>query len=52
LNETALRGALINEKTISPRDLDFLHVTDSPQEALTYIQSGVAEATSGLSGID
>jgi uncharacterized protein (TIGR00730 family) len=47
-----VRGALISEKTISPGDLDLLHVTDSPQEAVTYIQSGVAQAASSLSGID
>jgi len=47
-----LRGALINEKTISPGDLDLLYVTDSPEEALTYIQSGVAQTASSLSGID
>jgi uncharacterized protein (TIGR00730 family) len=47
-----VRGALINEKTISPGDLDLLHVTDSPEEALTYIQSGVAQTASSLSGID
>jgi len=47
-----VRGALINEKTISPGDLDLLHVTDSPEEALTYIQSGVAQTVPSLSGID
>ena len=47
-----VRGALISEKTISPGDLDLLHVTDSPQEAVTYIQSGVAQTASSLSGID
>jgi uncharacterized protein (TIGR00730 family) len=47
-----VRGALINEKTISPEDLDLLHVTDSPEEALTYIQSGIAQTAPGLSGID
>jgi uncharacterized protein (TIGR00730 family) len=47
-----VRGALINEKTISPEDLDLLHVTDSPEEALTYIQGGVAQTASSFSGID
>jgi uncharacterized protein (TIGR00730 family) len=46
-----VRGALISEKTISPGDLDLLHVTDSPQEALAYIQSGVAQVAP-VSGID
>ena len=47
-----VRGALISEKTISPGDLDLLHVTDSPQEALAYIQGEVAQAATAAGGID
>lgn len=41
-----VRGALVNEKTISPKDLELLHVTDSAEEAVHYISSGVAQLTS------
>jgi uncharacterized protein (TIGR00730 family) len=39
-----VRGPLLREQAISLEDLDLLHVTDSPQEAITYIQSGFAQA--------
>jgi uncharacterized protein (TIGR00730 family) len=45
---TFVQGALVSEKTISPDDLDLLHVTDSPEEAVKYLNEGVARiATSG-----
>src|SRR3974390_699680 len=46
--QTFVHGALMSEKTISPQDLDLLHVTDSPEEAVKYLSEGVATlATSG-----
>jgi uncharacterized protein (TIGR00730 family) len=39
---TFVRGALVREGTISPEDLDLLHVTDSPEEAVQYIRDGAA----------
>jgi uncharacterized protein (TIGR00730 family) len=49
---TFVRGALIAEKTISPEDLELLHVTDSPQEAVAYIRDGAALATAAAGNID
>jgi predicted Rossmann-fold nucleotide-binding protein len=46
-----VRGSLVNEKAISPEDLDLLHVTDSLEDALTYIQSGLGQAAR-VGGID
>lgn len=37
-----VRQVLIPEQTISPEDLDLLHVTDSAEEALAYIRAGIA----------
>ena len=47
-----VRGALVNEKTISPEDLELLHVTDSTEEAVRYIHSGVARLRSSPAAID
>jgi predicted Rossmann-fold nucleotide-binding protein len=49
---TFVRGALINEKTISPEDLDLLHVTDDTEDAVRYITGGVARNESSPKGID
>jgi len=38
---TFVRGALVEERTISAEDLDLLHVTDSPEEAVAYLSKGV-----------
>ncbi len=35
-----VRNALVPEKTISPEDLDLLHVSDSPDEIVAYLKSG------------
>src|SRR6516164_9692118 len=37
---TFVRGALVSEHTISPEDLDLLHVTDSPEDAVSYLSEG------------
>lgn len=47
-----VRGALVNEKTISPEDLELLHVTDSTEDAVRYIYEGVARITPSPKGID
>lgn len=47
-----IRGTLVSEATISREDLELLQVTDSPDEALTYIRDGLARATSTACGID
>jgi len=47
-----VRGALVNEKTISPGDLELLHVTDSTEDAVHYIHAGVARMASSPAGID
>ena len=47
-----IRGTLVSEATISPEDLELLHVTDSPEEALTYIREGVERVTASAGGID
>lgn len=47
-----VRHALVAEKTISPGDVDLLHVTDSPHEAAQYIEEGVARATAVTGTID
>jgi len=47
-----VRGALVNEKTISPEDLDLLRVTDSTEEAVQYLRAGVARISSSPAGID
>lgn len=47
-----IRGTLVSEATISPEDLELLHVTDSPDEALAYIREGLARSTSMANGID
>jgi uncharacterized protein (TIGR00730 family) len=46
-----IRGTLVSEQTISPEDLELLHVTDSPEEAVAYIRDGgirVKAATTGM----
>jgi len=47
-----VRGALVNEKTISPEDLDLLHVTDSTNDAIRYIHEGVVRIASSPRGTD
>jgi len=47
-----VRGALIDEKAISPEDLDLLRVTDSTEDAIHYIQAGVARIASSPARID
>jgi uncharacterized protein (TIGR00730 family) len=47
-----VRGSLVNEKTISPEDLDLLHVTDSAESAVQYIRDGAARMPSSPGGID
>ena len=47
-----IRGTLVSEATISPEDLELLHVTDSPEEALTCIRDGVERVTASAGGID
>ena len=49
---TFVRGALVREGTISPEDLDLLHVTDSPEEAVQYIRDGAALMASPSAVID
>jgi uncharacterized protein (TIGR00730 family) len=36
-----IRGTLVSEETISPQDLELMHVTDSPEDAVRYIHEGV-----------
>jgi uncharacterized protein (TIGR00730 family) len=38
-----ISGTLVAEETISPEDLERLHVTDSPQNAVRYIHEGVTQ---------
>jgi predicted Rossmann-fold nucleotide-binding protein len=33
-----LDNRFLREKTISPKDLDLLYVTDSPEEAVSYVR--------------
>ena len=40
-----IRGTLVSEATISPEDLDLLHVTDSPDEAVAYIRDALGRAS-------
>ena len=47
-----IRNTLVPEKTISLEDLDLMHVTDSPEEALAYIRSEGAAAATGTLHID
>ncbi len=47
-----VRGSLVTEKTISPEDLDLLHVTDSTEDAIRYLHEGVAGMTSSAPAID
>ncbi len=49
---TFVRGALISEKTISPEDLDLLHVTDDTEDAVRYINAGVGRIEPSPKGID
>ena len=49
---TFIRGALVNEKTISPEDMDLLHVTDDTEDAVRYINGGVARIESPPKEID
>lgn len=46
-----VRETLVAEKTISPEDLDLLHVTDSPEDAVAYIQHGV-QRLAAAEGVD
>jgi len=39
-----VRDSLVPEKTIGVEDLDLLRITDSPEEAVEYIQSGALRA--------
>ena len=47
-----VRGSLVSEKTISPEDLDLLHVTDSTEEAIRYLRDGAARMASSGPAID
>ena len=47
-----IRGTLVSEATISREDLELLHVTDSPDEALGYIHDALARPISTACGID
>ena len=49
---TFVQGALVSEKTISPEDLDLLHVTDSPEEAVKYLSEGVIRLSTSGAAID
>ncbi len=49
---TFVRETLVAEKTISPEDLDLLRVTDSPEEAMAYIQAGLSEKALAARGVD
>jgi uncharacterized protein (TIGR00730 family) len=49
---TFVRNSLVPEKTISPEDLELLHVTDSPEETLKYIQSGAVDPRAPQGHID
>ncbi len=46
------RGALISEQTISPEDLDLLHLTDSADDAIAYLKSGALRAASANTQVD
>jgi uncharacterized protein (TIGR00730 family) len=46
------RGALVNEKTISPEDLELLHVTDSTEDAIQYIGRETARVSPSPKGVD
>jgi uncharacterized protein (TIGR00730 family) len=46
------RGALVNEKTISPEDLELLHVTDSTEDAIQYISRETARVSPSPKGVD
>ena len=46
------RGALLREATISPEDLDLLKVTDSPDEAVRYIQEELVQVSAVPATID
>jgi uncharacterized protein (TIGR00730 family) len=39
-----IRGTLVSEETISPEDLELMHVTDAPEDAVRYIHAGVQQA--------
>jgi len=49
---TFVRGALVSEHTISPEDLDLLHVTDSPEDAVSYLSEGIAHVATSLAAVD
>ena len=49
---TFVRGALVSEHTISPEDLDLLHVTDSPEDAVSYLSEGMAHVATSLAAVD
>lgn len=46
-----IRGTLVSEETISAEDLELLHVTDSPEDAVKYIHEGVTRGVAAK-GID
>jgi len=45
-----VRQSLVPHKTISVEDLELLHVTDSPQEAISYIRDGLARSVAAAAG--
>ena len=45
-----IRGTLVPEGTISAEDLELLHVTDSPEEAIAYIRDGVIRVRAATAG--
>lgn len=47
-----VRGALVSEETISPEDLDLLHMTDSADEVIAYLKSGTVGIISAKAQID
>ncbi|HKD86327.1 MAG TPA: TIGR00730 family Rossman fold protein [Terriglobales bacterium] len=45
-----VRESLVPQKTISVDDLELLHVTDSPQEAISYIHDELARSAAATAG--
>ena len=46
-----ISGTLVAEETISPEDLELMHVTDSAEDAVRHISTGVARVAK-VKGID
>jgi uncharacterized protein (TIGR00730 family) len=52
LMRSFVHKTLVSEQTISAEDLDLLRVTDSPEEAVAYIEKDVRRAASAAAAID